>query len=51
MHKKHQKSNKVRAHFYAKLRHDLFYITVKFHQNIPNDIQVIEQTQKCLWTD
>ena len=24
--------------------HDLFYITVKYHQNIPNCIQVIERT-------
>ena len=32
---------------YATHRHDLFYITVKYHQNIPNDMQVIEQTRKC----
>ena len=32
-------------------RHDLFYITVKYHQNIPNSIQFIEQTRKCLLTD
>ena len=31
--------------------HDLFYITVKHHQNIPNGIQVIERIRKCLWTD
>ena len=24
--------------------HDLFYITVKYHQNIPKGIQLIEQT-------
>ena len=36
---------------YATHRHDLFYITVKFHQNIPNGIPVIEQTRKCLRTD
>ena len=28
-----------------------FYITVKYQQNIPNGIQVIEQTRKCLRTD
>ena len=32
-------------------RHDLFYITVKYHQNIPNGIQFIERTQTCLRTD
>ena len=36
---------------YATHHHDLFYITVKYHQNIPNGIQVIEQTQKCLRMD
>ena len=36
---------------YMTHRHDLFYITVKYHQNIPNGIQVIQQTQKCLRTD
>ena len=29
---------------YATHRHDLFYITVKYHQNIPNGIHVIERT-------
>ena len=33
---------------YATHRHDLFYITVKYHQNIPNRIQVIERTRKCI---
>ena len=28
--------------------HALFYITVKYHQNIPNGIQVMERTRKCL---
>ena len=28
---------------YATHHHDLFYITVKYHQNIPNSFQVIEQ--------
>ena len=61
MHKKHQrrdnsKSNRQELSFlYATHRHDLFYITVKYHQNIPNGIQVIERTRKCLrvevWTD
>ena len=36
---------------YATHCHDLFYITVKYHQNIPNGIQVIERTQKCLRMD
>ena len=36
---------------YATHRHDLFYIIVKYHQNFPNGFQVIERTQKCLWTD
>ena len=36
---------------YATHRHDLFYITVKHHQNIPNGIQVVEQTRKCLQMD
>ena len=36
---------------YATHRHDLFYITVKYHQNIPNGIQVIEQTRIYLGTD
>ena len=36
---------------YATHRHDLFNITVKYHQNIPNGIQVIERTRKCLRTD
>ena len=36
---------------YATHRHDLFYITVKYHQNIPNGIQVIERTRNCLRTD
>ena len=31
--------------------HDLFYITVKYHQNIPKGIQVIVLTGKCLRTD
>ena len=55
--KKHQradnsKSIKVRLSLlYATHRHDLFYITVKYHQNIPNGTQVIERTRKCLRTD
>ena len=36
---------------YAIHRHDLFYLTVKYHQNIPNGIQVIERTRKYLRTD
>ena len=37
--------------FECDTRLDLFYITVKYHQNIPNCIQVIEQTRKCLQRD
>ena len=29
---------------YATNHHDLFYITMKYHQNISNGIQVKEQT-------
>ena len=36
---------------YATHRHDLFYITVNYHQNISNSFQVTERTQKCLRTD
>ena len=36
---------------YATHRHDLFYITVKYHQNIPTGIPVMERTRKYLRTD
>ena len=36
---------------YATHRHDLFYITVEYHNYIPNGFQVIERTRKCLQTD
>ena len=36
---------------YATHRHDLFYITVKYHQNIINGNKVIELTRTCLPTD
>ena len=36
---------------YAIHHHDLFYINVKYHQNIPNSFQVIKLTRKCLRTD
>ena len=36
---------------HATHRHDLFYIAVKYHHNIPNGIQIIELTRKCLRTD
>ena len=36
---------------YATHLHDLFYITVGYHQNIPNGFQAIERTRKCLRTD
>ena len=52
MHKKHQKVLKRGLSLlYATYRHDLFDITVKHHQNIPNGIRVIERTRKCLRTD
>ena len=35
---------------YTTHRHDLFYITVKYHQSIPNSIQGIERTRKYLRT-
>ena len=31
--------------------HDLFYITIKYHQNIPNGFQVMERTRNCIWND
>ena len=55
--KKHQrgdnsKSIKARALIFVWThRCDLFYITVKYHQNIPNGIQVIERTWKYLRMD
>ena len=45
-----QKVLKRRLSFlYATHRHDLFYITVKYHQNIPNGIQVFERS--IMFTD
>ena len=32
-------------------RHDLLYIAMKYHQNIPNCVQVIGRIRKCLRTD
>ena len=29
-------------------RHDLFYITVKYHDYIPKGIQVMERTYNCI---
>ena len=55
--KKHQRGDNSRSNMgelsflYVTHCHDLFYITVKYHQNIPNGIQVVEQTWKCLQTD
>ena len=57
MHKKHQMGDNSKVikrelpFLHATHRHDLFYITVKYHQNIPNGNQVTEQTRKCLRTD
>ena len=28
--------------------HDLFYITVKYHNNIPKGIHVMERTRNCI---
>ena len=39
-------SMKVRV---AILVHDLFYITVKYHDYIPNGFQVMERTRNCIW--
>ena len=33
---------------YMTHRHDLFYITVKYHDYIPYGFQVIERTQNCI---
>ena len=33
---------------YTTHRQDLFYITVKYHDNIPKGIQVMEQTGNCI---
>ena len=57
MHKKHKRRNNYKekkqepSFLYATHRHDLFCIIVKYHQNIPNGIQVFERTRKCLRTD
>ena len=34
---------------YATHHHDLFYITVKYHDYIPNGFQVMEGTRNCIW--
>ena len=34
---------------YATHRQDLFYITVKNHDNIPKGFQVMERTRDCIW--
>ena len=55
--KKHQRGDNSKSikrelsFLYAIHRHDLLYITVKYHQNIPNGFKVIEWTQKCLQLD
>ena len=33
---------------YATHRHDLFYITVKYHDTVPKGIQVTEGTRICI---
>ena len=35
----------------ATYRQDLFYITVKYHENLPKNFQVIEQTRNCIWNN
>ena len=51
MHKNHQRGDKSKSIiarapiFVCDNRHDLFYITVKYHKNITNGFQVIERTQ------
>ena len=48
--KKHQRGDNSKvlkqglSFLYMAHRHDLFYITVKYHQNIPNGMHVIERT-------
>ena len=57
MHKKHSRGdtqkvlNRELSVLFATHRHDLFYITLKYHQNTPNIIQAIELTRKYLRTD
>ena len=57
MHKKASKVDNSKtlkqelSFLYATLRIGMFYITVKYHQNVPNGFQVIERTRKCLRTD
>ena len=57
MHKKHQRGDTHKVlkrellFLYATHRHGVFYITLKYHQNIPKGIQVIERARKCLLTD
>ena len=58
MHETHQRGDNSKINkkkellfLYVTHRHDLFDITVKYHQNSHNGIQVIERTRKCLWTD
>ena len=45
-----QKVHKRELSFlYVTHHHDLFYITVKYHDYIPKGIQVTERTQNCIW--
>ena len=49
VHKKHQRGDNLKlltqrlSFLYATHCHDLLYIIVKYHQNIPNGFQVIER--------
>ena len=38
----------VVSFLYMTHRHDLFYITVKYHDYIPNGFQVMEWTGNCI---
>ena len=55
--KKHQRGDNSKCNIaralifvrdYATHRHDLFYITVKYHDYIPKGIQVTEWTRICI---
>ena len=52
MHKMYQRGDNSKvikrelSFLYSTHRHDRFYIAVKYHQNIPNGIQVIARTRK-----
>ena len=57
MHKKHKRGviqkglKRMLSFLYATHHLDLSNITVKYHQNILNGVQVKERTRQCLRTD